>query len=364
MHLPDLGLTSKLKNLNVLASPGHLYYDPSWIVLGVNNLCNLHCKMCDVGVANSKSNFYQNLMGSKPLNMPEELILKILGQVKEHFPKTKIGYAFTEPLIYPHLVSSLQRARDLGLQTSVTTNGLNLPQMADKLCQSGLNDLYLSLDGPPDVHNFIRGHKSSFQRALRGIHALMDHKERPNLSVYCVITEWNFNHLNAFIDEFTDLPLKQIGFMHTTFTTEAMARSHNVQYGDRYPATASNMTQIDVASIDLSMLTAEIDKVLAREDSRIIFSPHLVGKEQLVQFYHEPEKLLGKRCNDVFSNIMVKSNGDVIPAHGRCYNLKIGNIYETNLKEIWNSQVIASFRKTLVKEGGLLPACARCCSAF
>lgn len=34
------------------------------------------------------------------------------------------------------------------------------------------------------------------------------------------------------------------------------------------------------------------------------------------------------------------------------------------LAEIWNSREMAAFRTTLVRSGGLLPACTRCCSAF
>ena len=61
---------------------------------------------------------------------------------------------------------------------------------------------------------------------------------------------------------------------------------------------------------------------------------------------------------------MIKSDGTAIPAHGRCYNLTVGNIYEENLTTIWNSPVLGAFRKDLMKAGGLLPACSRCCSAF
>ena len=69
-------------------------------------------------------------------------------------------------------------------------------------------------------------------------------------------------------------------------------------------------------------------------------------------------------CNDVFTNIMIKSDGSIIPAHGRCYNLTIGNLYENNIKEIWHGEVIKKFRSTLNKNGGLLTACSRCCSSF
>ncbi len=355
----------KLKTLNVLMSPKHLYYDPTWLILGVNNLCNLHCKMCDVGVKYNQSNFYENLMGSRPLNMPLELINRILSQAAGSFPQVKIGYAFTEPLIYPHLISSLTYANDLGLFTSVTTNALNLAQKAEELSSAGLNELYVSLDGPPEVHNFIRGHKSSFQRALNGIHKVLECSQHPDVSVFCVITEWNFDQLNAFLDLFEELPLKQIGFMHTNFTTPGVAQAHNIIYGDLYPATSSNMTEVDLDGIKLDRLLSEILRVQDRKfPIPITFSPTLSTLEELEQFYRDPGKIIGKRCNDAFSNLMIKSNGDVIPAHGRCYNLTIGNVYEKNLEDIWNDLPIANFRQTLVAAGGLLPACARCCSAF
>jgi len=61
---------------------------------------------------------------------------------------------------------------------------------------------------------------------------------------------------------------------------------------------------------------------------------------------------------------MIKSDGSVIPAHGRCYNLTIGNIYNDDLNKIWNGEIIKKFRLNLNKNGGLLPACSRCCSSF
>ena len=87
-------------------------------------------------------------------------------------------------------------------------------------------------------------------------------------------------------------------------------------------------------------------------------------RELLDKFYLRPEQLFGKRCNDAFSTIMIKSDGSVIPAHGRCFNLTVGNMYENDLKTIWNSAALGRFRSELNKAGGLLPACSRCCSAF
>ncbi|MEZ4722593.1 MAG: radical SAM protein [Flavobacteriales bacterium] len=358
-------ISQAIRGANARIFPQHLYYDPEWIVLGVNNVCNLHCKMCDVGLGNENTVFAQNLVGTKPLNMPMELVSKIITQSASQFPKTKIGYAFTEPLVYPHLIESIELATRLNVFTSVTSNALTLPQKAEDLARVGLKEIYISLDGPEDVHNETRGNAKSFQKAVEGIEKLASFTNAPKVSVFCVITEWNIGRLTEFLEYFRNYQIEHIGFMHMNFTPEELAIEHNQFYGDRYFATASNIGEINVDAMDLNMLFDEICEIKKTTfPFKVSFSPEIDSREDLDKFYLEPKVKFGKRCNDVFRNIMIKSDGSVIPAHGRCFNLRIGNIYEQDLKSIWNSSVIAQFRKTLNDAGGLLPACNRCCSAF
>lgn len=345
--------------------PGKLFYGPEWLVLGVNNTCNLHCKMCDVGVDYSQSNFFQNLVGTHPLHMPLELFKKIADQASTYFPEVKLGYAFTEPLVYSQLYESLKYAAQKNLFTSITTNALSLRKWADKLIDAELDELYVSLDGPADVHNVIRGYPTSFERAVEGIRYLLSQKKHPAISIFCVITEWNIGRLKEFLDYFKDFPLSKIGFMHTNYTPDEVADAHNERFGSLYHATASNMSDIHLDRYDLKLLFEEIKEIKNTPyPFPVVFSPEISSYEALHSFYHEPAKLVGKKCFDVFRAVMIKSNGDVIPAHGRCYNLRIGNLYQETLAEIWNSKVISKFRKDISAEGGLLPACSRCCSAF
>lgn len=357
-------MNSKLQALNRKLMPGKLLYDPSWLVLGVNNLCNLHCKMCDVGTKTNETNFAVNLVGTHPMNMPVELFRRIVDQTKLYYPTTKLGYAFTEPLIYPHLEETLAYANDHKLFTSITTNALNLPQKAEILAKNGLNELFISLDGPEIVHNEIRGHKSSHQRALKGIEQLLSIKNIP-VSVFCVITEWNIGYLEQFANELKKFPLKHVGFLHANYTTEAMAQMHNLQFGSQFHATHSNTEEVNFSAYDLPKLQVEITAIKASKfPFEISFHPNISGKEALNNYYHHPEIKIGKNCLDIYNNLMIKSDGSVIPAHGRCFNLTIGNLYNEELSQIWNAPTIVALRKALKQNNGLLPACNRCCSAI
>jgi MoaA/NifB/PqqE/SkfB family radical SAM enzyme len=358
-------LKNKLRTINAKIAPKHIAFKPNWIVLGVNNVCNLHCKMCDVGTQNLETNFAQNLVGTRPLHMPLELFKKIADDTHRYFPKAKLGYAFTEPLVYKHLFDSLDYANSRNLFTSITTNGLTLKQKADELVSSNCHEVYISLDGLEEVHNEIRGNKKSFQKAIEGIKALANYPKMPQVSIFCVITEWNIGSLVEFAKYFKDLPIKEIGFLHTNYTTTDQANKHNQLYGNLYPATDSNLDEVNLTNFNLELLLEEINELKALETPyKITFSPNLTSLEDLKTFYMKPEIKWGKVCNDVFSNIMIKSDGSAIPSHGRCYNLNVGNIYEQSLNEIWNSETLGKFRKDLIKAGGLFPACTRCCSAF
>lgn len=353
-----------LKSINRKYFPQKYLFSPKWIVLGVNNVCNLHCKMCDVGTKTNETNFAQNLIGTHPINMPLDLIKKIIDQTHQFYPNTKLGYAFTEPLVYLHLEASLQYAKSKNIKTSITTNALTLKQKAKFIAKNN-TELNVSLDGPQDIHNEIRGHKKSFQKAVEGIEELLRLNPKAEISVFCVITEWNIGYLKEFLAFFKSFPLKQIGFMHTNFTPQHIADNHNKKWSHIYPATASNIEEINIANFNLDILWEEIEAIKSTKYNFIItFSPEIISKEKLIEFYHKPEKIIGKMCNDVFSNMMIKSDGSTIPAHGRCYNLQIGNIHNQSLKEIWQSSVLKDFRINLIKNDGLLPACSRCCSAF
>ena len=353
-----------IMQLNASLYPTHVFTAPRFIVLGVNNICNLHCEMCDVGMQYNQSNFYNNLMSSHPLNMPLELIKKIIDQTALYFPKTKIGYAFTEPLIYPHLIESLSYAASKNVYTSVTTNALNLQMKAKEIAVAGLNEINISLDGPEEIHNEIRGHKSSFKRAIEGIEVLLAQEKPPKISVYCVITEWNVGHLQELLNYLKMMPLHTVGFMHTCYTTDAMATLHNQLYG-QYHATASNVSDTNIAKTNTNILFEEITDIKkSTYPFKVVFSPELNTKMELQNFYQQPQSKFGTTCFDVYRTLMIKTDGTAIPAHGRCYNVTVGNMYEQSLKQIWNGKPLTELRTSLKNAGGLFPACTRCCSAF
>ena len=64
-----------------------------------------------------------------------------------------------------------------------------------------------------------------------------------------------------------------------------------------------------------------------------------------------------KPCKYPHSNMMINPAGDVYP----CLSMKIGNIKENSIKELFNKPAYCCFRKNLKASGGVFGACQMCC---
>lgn len=344
---------------------GYCFTPPETIVLGVNNICNLHCVMCDVGTGTSTSAFARSLTGARPVNMPEDLLRRVIDEAALFRPRPEIGFAFTEPGIYPHLAVGIAHAHRSGLRTSLTTNGWTLRHLAADLADAGLDLLYVSLDGPPDVHDAVRRKPGSFTAAADGIVELNRLRSIPT-NVCFAVTNENHAHIAPFLRSISHLPLASVILMHTNFVTPEMVGAHNQVHRTRYPAAVSSLARFDPEKVDTAVLSRELAEAAApgQFPFRVDVQPSLLAKEDLDKYYRASSTPIGKRCIDPHRFLMVKSSGDVIAAHGRCYDVRVGNLYDERLARIWNSEPMRAFRSTLVRSGGMLPACTRCCGGF
>ncbi len=211
---------------------GRCRFPPASLVLGINNVCNLHCKMCDVGLGEQGTVFWANLIGDHPQNMSLELLNKILQQAQGFWPRPRIGLAFTEPLIHPKILDFCRAIKSQGFVCTITTNGTQLPRYAEALVDLGVDEVVVSVDGPREVHNRIRGGRETFEKLTRGAELLNDAKQRagktrPVLRFSFTVTDENYRHILEFIQEVEPLRPADINVSQLNFITDEMAAAHN-----------------------------------------------------------------------------------------------------------------------------------------
>lgn len=353
-----MSLESRLRILNERVVPGHLFFAPEWIVLGVNNHCNLRCQMCDVGTGNDETNFGDNLVGAMARTMPWVLFEHIVDEMKRFTPHAKLGFAFTEPLAWPHIAKAVKHANDRGVHTSITTNGLLLPRLAESLAEAGCKELFVSIDGPEAVHNETRRKSDSYQRAIAGITKIRQLKNAPKVSVVATVTEWNVGRLAEHVAQLAELDLAHVVVTHTNFVTEQMAARHTAVHPS-FVSTRSNDFMLDIARIDLDILAEDLAAIRRLKTAfPVIIQPDITEKSALGHYYEQHSSFVGTHCTDVFRILMIDSDGEAIPAHGRCFRFPVGNINRKPLGKLLNSPALAALRKELMQSGGLMPGCA------
>jgi Fe-coproporphyrin III synthase len=354
---------------------GRCRLGPEWLVLVVNNFCNLHCRMCDVGLGESASVFWAHMIGDDRRNMSLEMLLTVLDQASSFRPRPRIGLAFTEPLIHPRIVEFCRAAAGRGFFCSITSNGFMLPQLAGALVEAGLSEITISIDGPEEVHDRVRGRAGSFRRLYAGIEALNEAKRRrrvshPRVRFSYTITDENSTAMLAFVRAVEPLQPTAFCFSHLNFITDEMAAAHNAEHGGAWAVARSNLGSIEPGRIDLDAMWGALAELKAYARSRpgfpaLVIVPDLTSRNDLDVYYREPMRFVGGRnCTDPWRMMMVRTDGTVIPAHSRCYNVPLGNVGATTLSAMWNGAGALAFRRKLKAAGGTLPACARCCGVI
>ncbi len=150
-------------------------------MVNITNRCTLRCKHCFV-FREKNPNMTKNEMETK------KMVTKLAELQKRHNIYTMLWMG-GEPLLRPDV---LEEGTKLFSKNHVTTNGtidlIDLP-----------NCIYvISLDGPPDLNNSIRG-KDSFQKVMNTLSHIPD-EFRPGVMCQCVVTKLNEDRLEELVE--------------------------------------------------------------------------------------------------------------------------------------------------------------------
>lgn len=336
--------------------------NPKVIYLAVNGVCNLRCKMCDIGQRHPDSQFYRIMNPTDGIELRLQRLKDLIEEVKYFRPR--IAVTSTEPLLYKDLIPFCNFVISKGLEVQITTNGFLLERVAEDLVEIGVHALWVSLDGPPEVHDLVRGVDRAFERAYEGLIRVESSKKRygkrfPDIFINYTITNYNDHCLDRFIEAIQEIKVERVVFSHMNYVTNRMAEEHNRLFGDLYPATPSSIASANPESVNTEILTGQIKNIKKQYSQKCSFSPDLDEKD-LIAYYHNSKRFLkGNKCLVPWQAAQIIANGDCVTMT-RCFNISFGNIHEMSFSQIWNGERYQDFRKHLL-EYGSFPACSRCC---
>lgn len=343
--------------------PDVFSFSPVHISIVPTHRCNLKCKMCDVGQGLESSSMVRQLKGlssNAPLSISDWN--KFIGSVASFKPR--ISLAGGEPLLSKEILELSKFITSKRLGYGITTNGTLLDKYAEDFVSLGVDGITVSLDGPSEVHDFIRGVPGMFQKTMDGIGKLNDAKSRlrqsnPILTINCAISDHNYMYLEEAVHAFKDARADFIRFTHLYFRTDAMVEQHNILYGETFYISPSSHA-VNPSQVDTNCLIRQIENVKSHFNAMPIYFRPELKPEEIQIWYKKPQIFLKghDKCHALHS-CLVASNGDVVAPASLCVNVLFGNIKESKLTDIVNNQKYRRFRKKIRTK--LFPICSRCC---
>jgi MoaA/NifB/PqqE/SkfB family radical SAM enzyme len=326
------------------AAAAHQIHSLPVVVIFPHNQCNCRCVMCDIW----------------RIRQAKEITPADLEQHLDSFRKLGVRWVVFsggEPQLNEKWSYLARMLRSAGCRVTLLTAGLLLESEAHAVADS-VDDVIVSLDGPPSVHNNIRRIENAFEQLARGVSALRHVRPDILIGARCTVQKANHRSLRSVVRSAKQIGLSSISFLAADLTSSAFNRPKG-WLPDRADRVALTPAEIDA-------LESEIERLIDEQHTDLKSSFVVENAQKLrriVQHFrvhaHQTEPV-APRCNAPWVSTVIEASGDVRPCF---FHPVMGNIYRQPLAEIVNSPQAQQFRATLDVANN--EVCRRCvCSLY
>ncbi|MFH1462890.1 MAG: radical SAM protein [Pseudomonadota bacterium] len=306
----------------------HLH-DLRMLVVEVTQRCNLACRHCGSDCTRS---------ATTP-DLPAEKILEVLAEVAQAYDPKRITIMIGggEPLLYEGLWKLGSAIRKLGFPWGMVTNGVLWDEVTpERARKAGARSLSVSLDGPQDAHEWLRGVPGSFEKTVQTIRWLVAADWLPVMDVITVVNPQNVHRLEETWEIVHGLGAS--GWRLIPISPIGRAR------GNR---------ELLLDTAEFQELLTTIQRLRQRSDMPVYLSEsNYVGGELdfRVRDHH-----FFCRAGVSFGGIM--ANGDILACANIDRRFRQGNVFHESFVEVWE-QRFQPFRDRRWMKTGRCAACA------
>ena len=309
------------------------------LVVHAHTSCNCRCIMCDIWKTREGKSF-----GVHDLE-PHIASIKKLGV-------RWLVFSGGEPLLNPQLPLLCALLRKENIRLSLLTTGLLLQKCAGDVAAS-FDDIIISLDGPPAVHDAIRRVDGAFALTAAGIETVRQHRHDLPIAARTTIQKANHHCLRETVSAARHLNLDGISFLAADLTSTAFNRPL------AWPV--SRQDEIGLSFEEADALDVEIETLIAEtpcgtQGAFVAETPdklRRIAKQYRVHLGLHPAE--APACNAPWVSAVVEVDGSVRPCF---FHPPIGNLQEGSLESVLNGSRARSFRENLVVQDN--PICRRC----
>ena len=313
----------------ILTSVTHKIYSLPVLVLMPHSRCNCRCVMCDIWKANVEKKEISTDDLQKHIQSFRQLGVK------------RVALSGGEALMHSNLWTFCESLRSIGIKISLLSTGVTLKNHASNVIRY-CDDVIVSLDGSPAVHNQIRNIPNAFEKLTEGVRALKELNPAFKVTGRCVIQKSNFRDFEEILKTAYQLGLEQISFLPADVSSSAFNRADPWQ-----------QERVEQVALDLKE-AEELGKIIRESFTKFedLYINRFIAEDpqKMLQIARHYKAVLGHadypgtKCNAPWVSAVIESNGDVLPCF---FHKAYGNIHKNGFSEIINSANAIQFRKKL-----------------
>ena len=302
------------------------------LILSPHNRCNCRCVMCDIWKITDAA------------EMSAEDLERHVASIES------LGVAWAvftggEPLMHSDLFRLCGILRERAIRVSVLSTGLLLARYAAAIAEN-VDDLIVSLDGPPEIHDGIRRVPGAFAMLQAGVRTLREIRPDFQITARLTVQRMNRTHLRAAVAAARALGLNGISFLAADLTSTAFNRPDGW--------TPERLTGVALSQEDLDGLEKEIEALVSSGECGGFVAESAAKLGRIVN--HFRGSAVAPVCNAPWVSAVVEPDGVVRPCF---FHPAVGKVDANNsLLEIINGKRAVDFRAALDVASD--PICRRC----
>jgi MoaA/NifB/PqqE/SkfB family radical SAM enzyme len=309
------------------------------LILNPHPRCNCRCKMCDIWKTTDLKEF-----------SVDDLVAQesALDQLEVEWVVLSGG----EALMHRDLFGLCRILRKRSCRLTLLSSGILLERYADQITE-WFDDVIVSLDGPPLIHDAIRGVPHISYKVQRAIGALRACKPGFPVTARCTVQRLNCGSLVETARFAQTLGLDNISFLAADLTSEAFNRTGGW--------TANQVSSVMPELSDLDVLAEQIEQ-LGQFGSFVVESMEKLRRIlRHFRAHLQFELHVSPRCNAPWVSAVVESTGEVRPCF---FHRPYGKIEPgRTLADVVNGPEAQAFRAQLDVASD--ETCRRCvCSLY
>lgn len=305
-----------------------------FIQLHLTERCNLTCTHC-----------YQSGENSDEMSLAE--IRSIIREVADMLGEWSAAYdvAFSssfnitggEPFLRQDIFNVLEELAKQGIDAYLLSNGTLISRdKAEILAQLSVKGVQVSIEGPEDIHDAIRG-KGSLKRSLSGIHNLLDAGMEVTLNT--TLSDINAPYFMDVIALASSIGVQKVGF------------SRLVPSGS-----GKNLLQRMLMKEVLEVLYGKIFS-LNTGSLKIVTGDPVASQFRRPAVQNEDSSFPSGGCAAGVSGLTILPDGTVTPC--RRLPVPIGNVRSDSLREIWSTSEVLNSLRDRSRYGGKCGNCKK-----